>query len=159
MVIIDTISVMKPYLCKTSLFFELPNKYVSLFLSYYVKHPCLFKLPNKYVSLFLSYYVKHPCLFKLPNKYISLFLSYLYCEPHWWCNGWHVDLEFTLSTGFHEFEPRLCQTKDYEIGICYFFTNHRTLRSKSKDWLAQNQDIELSNMSICELQNNIPTST
>ena len=67
-----------------------------------------------------------------------------------------VDM-LTLSSGFHEFEPRLCQTKDYEIGICYFFTNHITLRSKSNDWLTQNQDNELSNMSICELQNNIPT--
>jgi hypothetical protein len=38
-----------------------------------------------------------------------------------------------------------------------FFTNHITLRSKSKDWLDWNQDNELSNMSICELQNNIPT--
>jgi hypothetical protein len=133
-VIINTISVVKPY---------------------FVKHPCLFKLPNKYVSLFLSYSVKHPCLFKLPNKYISLFLSYLFYEPHWWCNGWHVDLECRISWIW----APVGQTKDYDIGIYYFSTNHITLRSKSKDWLAQNQDIELSNMSICELQNNIPTST
>ena len=67
-----------------------------------------------------------------------------------------VDM-LTLSTVFHDFKPRLCQTKDYDIGICYFFTNHITLRSKSNDWLALNQDNELSNMSISELQNNIPT--
>jgi len=40
---------------------------------------------------------------------------------------------FALSTGYHGFEPRSGQTKDYEIGICYFSTNHIALRSKSKD--------------------------
>jgi hypothetical protein len=39
-----------------------------------------------------------------------------------------------------QFEPRLGQTKDYEIGICCFSTKHTTLRKKSKDWLARNQD-------------------
>ena len=39
-----------------------------------------------------------------------------------------------------EFEPRLGQTKDYKIGICCFSAKPTTLRSKSKDWLAQNQD-------------------
>ena len=29
------------------------------------------------------------------------------------------------------FEPRSGQTKDYEIGICYFSTKHATLRRKS----------------------------
>jgi len=38
------------------------------------------------------------------------------------------------------FEPRLCQTKDYEIGICCFSAKHAALRSKSKDWLAWNQN-------------------
>ena len=32
------------------------------------------------------------------------------------------------------------QTKDYTIDICCFFVKHAALRSKSKDWLAQNQD-------------------
>ena len=42
------------------------------------------------------------------------------------------------------------QTKDYKIGICCFSTKHAALRSKSKDWLAQNQNnvSEWSNMSI-----------
>ena len=39
-----------------------------------------------------------------------------------------------------EFEPRSGQTKDYKIGICCFFTKHATLRRKSKDWLARNQN-------------------
>ena len=38
------------------------------------------------------------------------------------------------------FESRSGQTKDYEIGICYFSTKHVPLRRKSKDWLALNQD-------------------
>jgi hypothetical protein len=39
-----------------------------------------------------------------------------------------------------EFEPRLGQTKVYEIGICCFSAKHASLRSKSKDWLARNQN-------------------
>ena len=38
------------------------------------------------------------------------------------------------------FKPRSGQTKDGKIGICYFSAKHAALRSKSKDWLAQNQD-------------------
>ena len=30
-------------------------------------------------------------------------------------------------------DPRWCQTKDYEIGISCFSTNHAPLRSKNKD--------------------------
>jgi hypothetical protein len=38
------------------------------------------------------------------------------------------------------FEPRSGQTTDYKIVICFFSTKHVTLRRKSKEWLAQNQD-------------------
>ena len=38
------------------------------------------------------------------------------------------------------FDPRSCQTKDYEIGICCFSTKHTAFRRKRKDWLAQNHD-------------------
>ena len=50
----------------------------------------------------------------------------------------------------HGFEPRSGQTKDYEIGICYFSAKHTALRRNSKDWLARNQDnvSEWSDMSI-----------
>ena len=37
-------------------------------------------------------------------------------------------------------EPRSGQTKDYEISICCFSVKHTALRSKSKDWLAQNHN-------------------
>ena len=38
------------------------------------------------------------------------------------------------------FEPRSVPTKDYKIGMCWFYAKHTTLRRKSKDWLARNQD-------------------
>jgi hypothetical protein len=38
------------------------------------------------------------------------------------------------------FESQSGQTKDYEIGICCFFTKHVALRRKNKDWLARNQN-------------------
>jgi len=34
----------------------------------------------------------------------------------------------------------LDQTKDYNIGICYFSTKHTALRSKNTDRLARNQN-------------------
>jgi hypothetical protein len=46
----------------------------------------------------------------------------------------------TSSAADHGFEPRLGQTKDYEIGICCFSAKHAALRRKRKDWLAQNQN-------------------
>jgi hypothetical protein len=38
------------------------------------------------------------------------------------------------------FKPRLGQTKDYQIGICCFSAKHATLRRKSKDRQARNQN-------------------
>ena len=46
------------------------------------------------------------------------------------------------------FEPRSGQSKDYKIGICCFSAKYEALRSKSKDWLARNQNNEWSDMSI-----------
>ena len=47
------------------------------------------------------------------------------------------------------FEPWSGQTKQYNIGICYFYAE---LRSKNEDWLTQNQDnvSEWGDMSIHE---------
>ena len=45
-----------------------------------------------------------------------------------------------LSTVDRGFEPRLGQTTDYGIGICCFSAKHTSLRSKSKDLLARNQN-------------------
>jgi hypothetical protein len=38
------------------------------------------------------------------------------------------------------FEHQSGQTKDIKIGICCFSAKHATLRKKSKDWLARNQN-------------------
>ena len=38
-----------------------------------------------------------------------------------------------MSAVAREFEGRSGQTKDYEIGICYFSIKHAALRKKSKD--------------------------
>ena len=56
----------------------------------------------------------------------------------------------TSSAVDHKFQPRSGQTKDYQIGICCFSAKHASLRRKSKDWLARNQDnvSEWSDMSI-----------
>ena len=38
------------------------------------------------------------------------------------------------------YEPRSGQTKEYKIGICCFSAKNASLRGKSKDWLARNQN-------------------
>jgi hypothetical protein len=43
------------------------------------------------------------------------------------------------------------QMLDYKIGICCFSLKHAAVRSKSKDWLARNQNNVWSNMSIYRL--------
>ena len=63
-------------------------------------------------------------------------------------NGVMVSV-FDSSAVDRGFEPRSGQTKDYEIGNCCFSTKHAALRSKSKDWMARNQNnvSKWSNMS------------
>jgi len=50
-------------------------------------------------------------------------------------------------------ETWFCQTKDYKIGICCFSAKQASLKSKSIDWLGQNQgNVSLwSNMSTHRL--------
>ena len=52
-----------------------------------------------------------------------------------------------------KYESRSGQTKKHNIGICCFSAKHATLRRKSKDVLARNQDnvSECGDMSIHEL--------
>ena len=58
---------------------------------------------------------------------------------------------FVSSAVERGFEPRSSQTKDYKI--CCFSAKHAVLRSKSKDWLARNQNnvSEWSDMPTCGL--------
>jgi hypothetical protein len=57
---------------------------------------------------------------------------------------------FTSSAVDRGFESRSGQTNNYKIGICCFSTKHAALRSKSKDWLARNQNnvFEWSDLSV-----------
>ena len=57
---------------------------------------------------------------------------------------------FASSAVDRGFEPRSGQIKDYKIGMCCFSARHAASRSKSKDWLARNQNnvSEWSDMSI-----------
>ena len=47
---------------------------------------------------------------------------------------------FASSAVDRGFEPRSGQIKDYKICICCFSAKHASLGSKSKDWLARNQN-------------------
>jgi hypothetical protein len=59
-----------------------------------------------------------------------------------------------LSVVDRGFDPRSSQPKDYKIGIGCFSTKHAALRSKNKNWLAQNQNnvskwSDMSTMDCC----------
>jgi hypothetical protein len=56
------------------------------------------------------------------------------------CNGGVMVNVLTSWTVECELEPWSGQTKAYKIGISCFPAKHATLRSKSKDWLARNQN-------------------
>ena len=53
----------------------------------------------------------------------------------------------------HGIEPRSGQTKEYIIGIWWFFAKFMVLKSWIKDWLTQSLDnvSEWSDMSTCVL--------
>ena len=57
------------------------------------------------------------------------------------------------TNGLNRISLGLSQSKDYKIGIHCFSAEHTTLRSKSKDWFAQNQDnmSEWSDIYTCRL--------
>jgi hypothetical protein len=88
-------------------------------------------------------------------KFISSWYVLYVFNVSCWCNrvGGVMVSVLASSAVHHGFDPRSGQTKDYKIGICCFSTKHATLRRKSKDWLAQNQNnvSEWSNMSTREL--------
>ena len=46
------------------------------------------------------------------------------------------------------FESQHGQTKEYEIGICYFSDKHAALRRKGTEWLARNHD-NVPSVEIC----------
>ena len=56
-------------------------------------------------------------------------LLYIRMKPHRWCNSG------VLASSVVD-----RQTKDYTIGMCCFSAKHETLRRKSNNWLARNQN-------------------
>jgi hypothetical protein len=66
------------------------------------------------------------------------------------CIGGVIVSVVASSVGDRDFESRSDQTKHYKIGTCCFSSKHASLKRKSKDWLARNQDnvSEWSDMSI-----------
>ena len=44
------------------------------------------------------------------------------------------------SAVYREFEPQSGHTKDYKIDMCCFSAKHTSLKKKSTDWLARNQN-------------------
>jgi hypothetical protein len=57
------------------------------------------------------------------------------------CIGGVIVIMLPSSAGDLGLEPRLGQTKGYKIGICCFSAKQEAaLRTKSRDWLARNQD-------------------
>ena len=49
------------------------------------------------------------------------------------CTGGIMVSVLAWSVVDHGFEPRLGQTKDYYIGICYLSAKHAALRRRSRD--------------------------
>jgi hypothetical protein len=72
------------------------------------------------------------------KHYIQMYVSYI--------SGIMVSV-LASSAVDHGLEPRSGQVKDYKIGIFCFSAKHTTLRRKSKDWLARNQDNVWGDMS------------
>jgi hypothetical protein len=115
---------------------------------------------DNYMKIHKYLYFPHQMLLKLAlntnqsinqysvNSYSSRWTSY--------CNysiGGVMVSVLASSVVFSGFEPRSGQTIDYQISICCFSAKHVSLRRKSKDWLARNQNnvSEWSDMSIHEM--------
>ena len=81
------------------------------------------------------------------------------CRPIYNCSidikdriGVEMDSVLASNAVGREFEIRSGDTKDYNICICCFTAKHAELTSKSKTWLARNQDnvSEWGDMSVRE---------
>jgi hypothetical protein len=76
------------------------------------------------------------CVFFLSTHMIVLSFFFLWLKR---IGDVMVSVLATSAVG-RGFEFWSGQTKDYEIGMCYFSAEHAALRRMSKDWLARNQD-------------------
>jgi hypothetical protein len=121
----------------TSIALRCDIAWISFFLNFHVltyweggqKEYCI---KTKYIFLYLvSWY-----------RYSITFVYFLVTGLVWFFHriGDVMVSVLESSSVDREFELRSGQTKDYEIGICFFCVLHATLRCKSKAWLTRNQD-------------------
>jgi hypothetical protein len=76
-----------------------------------------------------------------PNHILSYLLFFFNTTSIYTQSIGGIMVSVLVSNGVdREFEPQSGQTKDYEIRICCFSVKHETLRRKTKDWLARNQN-------------------
>ena len=94
----------------------------------------LLHLKLKYVHSFINFKLDKICSPEL----LCAFLVISHGEVN--CIGGVIVTVLASSAVYCAFEPRSGQTKDHQIVICFFSTKHVTLRRKSKEWLAQNQN-------------------
>jgi hypothetical protein len=66
--------------------------------------------------------------------------SLLCCCPGFFNNNFNTNPPSEYNNLLHTYNIASGQAKDYTIGICCVSAKSTTLRSKSKDWLARNQN-------------------
>ena len=94
-------------------------------------------------SQFLFYVIFFYATNAIPNFYfiLSFFLIKIsQCSSIYYLKTKMMVSVLASSAIYCGFEPRSGQTKEQTIGICCFSAKHAALRSKSKDWLARNQN-------------------
>ena len=80
-----------------------------------------FKAENSMFTVFLLFLSAYQVILIITHSFIPSYIG-----------GVMVSM-VTSSVVDHGLEPRLGQTKDYNIGICCFSAKHTALRKKSKD--------------------------
>ena len=94
----------------------------TVLLSFYA---VLFYIDLSQSFLFILYYNSF-------TVYQSFFLSTKILP--WKSNSGGMFNVLALSAVYREFDPLMCQTKKYKIGICCFSAKHSIFRGKSKDF-------------------------
>jgi hypothetical protein len=82
-------------------------------------------------SFFFFFFFYCPSIYYLKTK----------MNPKQFRVTWYLYKQWEASSAIDcGYEPRSGQTKECKIGICCFSTKNASLRRKSKDWLARNQN-------------------
>ena len=100
---------------------------------------------NNVICLYFSAPLEIALGFTLPRMWFFLILNVITQYPliisKTFCSIDGVMVRMLASCAIHRgLEHHTSKTKDYETVIYCFSAKHSALRSKSKDWLAPNQD-------------------